>query len=278
MKKIYLVSVLVLALVMSAFGQQYSYDYETMTMDQYQVELQKWQDTEAQAKADIEKEKAKIEELKGELTGLQNETKSTWDEIYGLVGTDEAGFNAYMSDLNNLSGSVSALLSSSPDDIYRNMNELKEYQAKLDELKKDKRSLLTEAQNKIASIQGMISQAIEKAKSANASYTVNRGDYLWKIAKNPNVYGDPFAWVRLWTANRNIIKDPNLIYPGQILNVHRVAGPSEYVVQRGEFLYKIAKDALGNAFKWQQLYETNKDVIGDNPAVIYPHMVLQLPQ
>ncbi len=276
MKKIYLILLMVVFLGSSLLAQ--SYDYKTMTMDQYKVELQKWQDTEAKTKAEIEKEKAKIEELKKQKADLEAQTKKTWDDIYALVGTDEAGFKAYMSELNSLSNDVSALLSSTPDEIYRNMKELKSYEQKLAEMKKDKRSLLTEAQNKIASIEGMIAQAIEKAKSANASYTVMRGDYLWKIAKNPDVYGNPFAWVRLWTANRDIIKDPNLIYPGQILNVHRVAGPNEYVVKKGEFLYKIAKEALGNPFKWQQIYEANKSVIGDNPAVIFPHMVLRLPQ
>lgn len=278
MRKIYLVLFILSFFVSSVLAQEYSYDYKNMTMDQYKLELQKWQDTEAKAKADLDKENAKIEELKKQLSDLQNQTKQTWNDIYTMVGTDEAGFKAYMQDLNNLSNDVSALLSSSPDEIYRNLKELDGYEAKLNELKKDKRSLLTEAQNKIASIEGMIAQAKEKAKSANASYTVMRGDYLWKIAKKPEVYGDPFAWVRLWTANRNLIKDPNLIYPGQILTVHRVPGPNEYVVQRGEFLYKIAKEALGNPFKWQQIYEMNKSVIGDNPAVIYPHMVLQLPQ
>jgi len=82
----------------------------------------------------------------------------------------------------------------------------------------------------------------------------------------------------LWTANRNIINNPNLIYPEQILQVHRVSGPNEYVVQKGEFLYKIAKESAGNAFSWQRLYEANKGVIGEDPSVIYPHMVLQLPQ
>lgn len=278
MKKIYLITFVLAAFVGGLFAQQYSYDYKTMTMDQYKVELQKWMDAEAQAKADLDKERARIDELKKELESLKAENAQVWNDIYALVGTDEAGFKAYMGDLNALSNDVSALLASSPDDIYRKMNELKGYESRLAELKKDKRSLLTEAQNKIASIEGMIAQAYEKAKSANASYTVMRGDYLWKIAKKPDVYGDPFAWVRLWTANRNLIKDPNLIYPGQILNVHRVAGPNEYVVKRGEFLYQIAKDVLGNPFKWQQIYEANRSIIGENPAVIYPHMVLQLPR
>jgi len=46
---------------------------------------------------------------------------------------------------------------------------------------------------------------------------VKRGDSLWRIAEK--VYGDAFLWGKLFKANRSKIRDPNLIYPGQILNI-----------------------------------------------------------
>jgi nucleoid-associated protein YgaU len=49
------------------------------------------------------------------------------------------------------------------------------------------------------------------------SYTVLAGDSLSKIAKRE--YGDANAWKRIYDANRDIIKDPDLIYPGQTLKI-----------------------------------------------------------
>lgn len=276
-KRLFLTIILGLFLVASATAQSYTYNYEEMKMDEYNLKLQEWQEKENAVRTEIDNEGTKIEELNAKLAELKSQEENTWNDIYALVGTDEAGFKSYMDQLNSLSNSVSGLLASSPDDIYRRMGELKDYQNQLAELKKDKKALLTEAMNKIASIEGMLNQAIEKAKSANATYIVQRGDYLWGIAKNPDVYGNAFAWIRLWTANRNIITNPDLIYPEQVLNVHRVSGPNEYVVQSGEFLYKIAKESLGDPFKWQQLYEANKTVIGEDPTRIYPHMILKMP-
>ncbi len=45
------------------------------------------------------------------------------------------------------------------------------------------------------------------------SYTVKSGDSLSKIAKQ--VYGDAGEWKRIYEANRDKIKDPDLIHPGQ---------------------------------------------------------------
>ena len=48
-------------------------------------------------------------------------------------------------------------------------------------------------------------------------YTVQPGDSLWKIASQH--YGDGNKWNALFEANREVIKDPDLIYPGQQIRV-----------------------------------------------------------
>jgi nucleoid-associated protein YgaU len=48
-------------------------------------------------------------------------------------------------------------------------------------------------------------------------YTIEKGDTLWSLAKR--FYGDGNAYPRLFEANREVIKDPDLIYPGQKIRV-----------------------------------------------------------
>ena len=55
------------------------------------------------------------------------------------------------------------------------------------------------------------------APAAAADYTVQRGDSLWKIARAQ--LGDGTRWGELYAANRDTVRDPSLIYAGQVLKI-----------------------------------------------------------
>jgi len=48
-------------------------------------------------------------------------------------------------------------------------------------------------------------------------YTVKKGDSLSKISKE--VYGDPMKYKAIFEANKPMLKDPDLIFPGQVLRI-----------------------------------------------------------
>ena len=54
-------------------------------------------------------------------------------------------------------------------------------------------------------------------KPANQTYTVVKGDCLWNIAKK--FYGNGSKYTVIYNANKDKIKNPNLIYPGQVLTI-----------------------------------------------------------
>lgn len=49
------------------------------------------------------------------------------------------------------------------------------------------------------------------------TYTVAKGDNLSKIAKR--LYGDANKWRKIHEANKEIIKNPDLIQPGWVLKI-----------------------------------------------------------
>jgi len=52
------------------------------------------------------------------------------------------------------------------------------------------------------------------------TYTVQKGDCLWKIAKQ--FYGNGSEYPKIFNANGDQISNPNLIYPGQVLTIPAV--------------------------------------------------------
>ena len=50
-----------------------------------------------------------------------------------------------------------------------------------------------------------------------------------------------------------------------------------YTIKSGDNLSDIAQEQLGDANRWKEIYELNKDVIGDNPDLIHPGKKLKLP-
>lgn len=49
-----------------------------------------------------------------------------------------------------------------------------------------------------------------------------------------------------------------------------------YIVQKGNCLWSIAEDQLGDGMYWSKIYEKNRNVIGDNPDLLYVGIELQM--
>jgi nucleoid-associated protein YgaU len=58
---------------------------------------------------------------------------------------------------------------------------------------------------------------VAKASETSRFHTVKSGDTLSKIAKE--MYGDASQYMKIFEANKPMLKDPDKIYPGQVLRV-----------------------------------------------------------
>lgn len=58
---------------------------------------------------------------------------------------------------------------------------------------------------------------VKSEESASILYEVQSGDTLSKIAKAH--YGDPMKYTLIFEANEPLLKDPDKIYPGQVLRI-----------------------------------------------------------
>ena len=75
------------------------------------------------------------------------------------------------------------------------------------------------------------SAALKVRPDAPTRYVVMQGDTLWGIS-GKYLYR-PWQWSRLWGANRSKIRNPDRIYPGQVLVLRYVNGHPRLSVERG---------------------------------------------
>ena len=104
------------------------------------------------------------------------------------------------------------------------------------------RNAQTQARDEERKFQNSLSDADKAALAASAaaagrgsggmagkvdSYEVEGGDHLWGISGKDQVYGDSYQWPLIYKTNRNQIKDADLIYPGQVLDIDQDVSSAE---------------------------------------------------
>ena len=276
--KIASVFALILALMVSlSYAQESCSEWK---MDQYNAKMADLQKREADAKEKIAVTNEKLEKVTAETAEVEKQIADEWQAIYASLGVSEEDVNSFRSSLNDFESKVDRLAALSPEDLFQRRKEIDQLEEELQGLAQNKAALLSEMQDKIAMIEGKISQLRASLPKADFDeYTVVKGDYLWKIAGKDDIYDDPYQWIRIYTYNRDQIKDANLIYSDQIFKIQRSAADNEYIVVKNDYLAKIAgkPEVFNDPTKWTKIFEANNTVIQDK-NVIYPHQVLIIPE
>ena len=76
---------------------------------------------------------------------------------------------------------------------------------------------LDEKKPDFSDVVGGSSSTAPEATGSTRTYTVVAGDSLSKIAKK--LYGDSSKWKKIYEANKDLIKNPDLIHPGQTFKI-----------------------------------------------------------
>lgn len=177
--------------------------------------------TEEEWEAEMTRLKDKKESLTKEIAALQNEVNNLktqklqsyedcMNELYALVGATKADVDNFRKAVSELDGK-----------IRRKEGPKADRQKDLDALKMNKISALPEFFDKVHNqMQRSLDSWVEESKEIN--YTVVRGDHLWGIARIQEHYGNGFAWPMIYKANRDKIKNPDLIYPKQVFSIPKL--------------------------------------------------------
>jgi len=198
---VYFLSLLFL-LSLSSFAQE----EQEMTEEEWQAEMTRLTGQKQSLESEIQTLNTDIENLTTVRNGLQDPEECI-DELYALVGATRQDVDNFRNAVNELDGKIK-----------RKEGPKADRQADLNALKMNKISALPEFYEKV---HVKMQQALDEWIDAPPviSYTVVRGDCLWNIAKKKEHYENGFAWPVIYKANRDKIKNPDLIYPDQVFSI-----------------------------------------------------------
>ena len=123
------------------------------------------------------------------------------------------------------------------------------YQDAQNKTASEKQKRIEELDTEITQKRDEIQKSSEPALSDTnpTIYVVKKGDTLPSIASKHEIYNDSYMWPLIYKANRDQIKDPKALYPGQDLKIPREMSIEEVIEARRESgaqePEKIPKDA-----------------------------------
>lgn len=202
-----------------------SFAQEEMTEEQWESEMAAYKNKQAALETEIAALKTDIDNLKA--MDLQDPEECI-DELYQLVGATRNDVNNFRKAVNELDGKIK-----------RKEGPKADRQTDLNALKTNKISALPEFYNKVHNqMQKDLDNWVEAPTEIN--YTVVKGDHLWGIAKKKEHYGNPFAWPVIYKANRDQIKNPDLIYPNQNFKIPNLTEEEKSKYEKLRVNYKPA--------------------------------------
>jgi len=235
-----------LAASLILWGANVAIAQEEMTMDEWQKQIKDFTATRDSLKSQLDKLDADIKALTAQAAEKDLAIAKCEDELYALVGATRAQVEEYRGRVNALESKVDDLTKLSNQDLWDRKGEVDGAQNDLNDLRKSKISLLTEFWDKLTAIQ----QKVDGLKATLASiaatmekwYTVGTWskdrDCLWNIAKKKDIYDNAFMWPKIWQGNRDKIRDPDIIHPGQKLKIPQVAPLSKEEKSAANRYYK----------------------------------------
>jgi len=193
---------------------------EEMDEEEWQKQMDDYNAQKTQLQQKLDGLNKEIDDLKTTSANKDKDLEKCEADMYALVGTTKSGVADFRKKFEETEKKINSKTGTPAD--ARKMY--------FDEITNDKARCLPEFADRYASMSKKLADW-EGMKAPEGTYTVVKGDCLWKISKMK--YNSPYYWPAIWDANKNgvvnaaqlkhrshkTIHNPNLIFPGQVLKI-----------------------------------------------------------
>lgn len=227
---------------------------EQLTKDEAKQRIAEFQNIVTDLQSKLQALDNDIEKLKADLDQTNKKLNDCLDGYLGLLGINpETGKPFTKEDVENfkqrlgqIEGKVREMQRLSNDELADRRKEVEQLEASLNKLRMIKLAILPEFYDKIISlasdIRGLYRE--RRVKTYTVGTWAENRDCLWNISGKVEIFGDPFMWSRIWQANTNIIRNPDLIYPGQQLVIPAPGPKTTDEIKAERKYWRLKKKAL----------------------------------
>jgi len=217
----------VLALIVFGFNAFSQKPDEELTKKEALQRIKEFQNIVNDLQSKLQALDQEVEQLRQDLNQTNQKLNDCLDGYLGLLGINpetnkpftKEDVENYKQKLGQIEGKIREMQRLSNDELADRRKEVEELENSLNKLRMIKLAVLPEFYNKIISLASEIKGLYRerKVKTYTVGTWAENRDCLWNIAGKVEIFGDPFMWPRIWQANTNLIKNPDIIYPGQQL-------------------------------------------------------------
>jgi nucleoid-associated protein YgaU len=221
----YVIRLSLIAILVGAFTC-ISFTQDAMAKEEWQKQISELTAKSTELKGKLDSLQKEVEELQKQDTEKALALKQCSDELATILGPREAPFLAKLDAIDARLNDLSKL---SNQDLWARRAELDSVQKWINLAGKDPVSVIQKYQDRLKDQQSRLDglkktlEQIIASGEIMSTYTVGTWardrDCLWNIAKKPKIYDNPFLWPKIWQGNRDQIKNPDVIHPGQKLKI-----------------------------------------------------------
>jgi hypothetical protein len=218
-----------------------------LTCDEADARILKYTEANKALQLQLDGLRTDITKAETDLATAVGDLKKCNDDIYAMINASEADVNAFREALGKIEGRVREMQRMNDDQLLERQDEVRSLEQQLNALRQNRIAALPEFFDKIIALAKDIKGLYREPKTKYytvGTWSENR-DCLWNIAGRNEIYGDPFQWPKIWQANTDQIKNPDIIQPGMKLLVPP-AGPKTNDEMKAERQYWRKKREMMN--------------------------------
>jgi len=219
------------------------------TKDQGDICIKEWEQKVKELQDRFNALNSTIGSLNKNLTDANSSLQSSNDEIAQLLNATQRQIEEFGQRLGVLEGKTRSMKGMNDAQLAEKYEDVRSLENDLNKMRSEKIALYPSYFNRIIDLARDI-RSLYRTKPTK-DYVVGTWaddrDCLWNIAGKAEIYNDALLWPKVWQANTEIIRNPDVIFPGQRLTLPVAAAKTSDEMKAERAYWKKKRSAAAAA-------------------------------